>query len=48
MIKNIEIIRYNNGIIEKTSDNVTEESKINIFVNGSHYISLLCSNNELT
>ncbi len=47
MIKNIEIIRYNNGILEKTNDNITEESKINIFVNGSHYISLLCSNSEL-
>ena len=30
MIKNIEIIKYNNGILEKTLDNVTEESKINI------------------
>lgn len=47
MIKNIEIIRYNNGIIEKIHDDITEESKINIFVNNSHYISLLCSNNEL-
>ena len=48
MIKNIEIIKYNNGFLEKTFDNVAEESKINIFVNGSHYISLLCSNSELT
>ena len=47
MIKNIEIIRYNNGIFEKTLDDITEESKINIFVNGSHYMSLLCSNSEL-
>ena len=47
MIKNIEIIRYNNGILEKSTDSVTKESKINIFVNNSHYISLLCSNSEL-
>ena len=30
MIKNIEIIKYNNGFLEKTFDNVAEESKINI------------------
>ena len=47
MIKNIEIIKYNNGVFEKTRDDVTEEIKINIFVNDSHYISLLCSNGEL-
>ena len=47
MIKNIEIIKYNNGILEKSHDDVTKENKVNIFVNNSHYISLLCSNSEL-
>jgi len=37
------IKRYSKGVFEVTDDTVAREHRANIFVNGDHYITLMCS-----
>ena len=42
MIKKISINKYVNNVVVEQEDLVIEEHRANIFVNGEHYISLMC------
>jgi FdhD protein len=42
VIQETEIIKYVNGQPRPRADLLIQERRVNIFVNGSHYISLMC------